>query len=60
MDLPVIEPLDQAHFLSIDKTLAYIGRKIIFLEELMINLPGVKEGKMINTRLVKVNYKDKG
>ena len=42
MDLPVIDPLYRAYFLSIDKTQAYIDTKIPYLEELMSNIPALK------------------
>ena len=53
MDLSVIDPIDKAHFLSIEKTQACIDTKIPYLEELMSNLPVVKEDKIMKKRLAK-------
>ena len=60
MNLPVIGPLDKAHYLCIDKKRVYIDTKTPFLEKLMSNLPSVKEDKILNKSLAKVNERDKG
>ena len=60
MDLPVIYPLDKAHFLSIDNTRAYIDTKSLSLEEPMSNLPAVKEDEIMKKRLAKGKDKEKG
>ena len=60
MDLPMIDPLDKDNFLSIDKTRSYIDTKGPSLEELVINLPAVKEDTIMKKRLAKGKDKDKG
>ena len=60
MDLPVIETLDKANFLCINKTRDYIDTMIPYLEELMINLPAVKNNKILNKRLANGKDKNKG
>ena len=59
MDIPVIKPLEKAHFCSIDKTRAYIDTKSPSLQELMSNLPAVKEDTITKKRLGKGKEKDK-
>ena len=56
----VIDHLDKAHFLSINNTRAYIDTKIPSLEEIMSNLPAMKEDTIKRKRLTMVNYKYKG
>ena len=62
MDLPVINHLYKAHYLSIDNTQAYIDTDIRSLEELMSNLPAVNEDTIMKKSLVigKDKDKDKG
>ena len=48
MELLVVDPLDKAHLLLIDETRAYINKITPSLEELMSNLPSVKEDKITN------------
>ena len=55
MDLPVIELLNKAHLLSINKTRAYIDKNITSLEELMRNLPAVKEDTTMKKMIAKGN-----
>ena len=59
MELLVVDPLDKAHLSLIDETRAYIDKITPSLEELMSNLPSVKEDKITNKSLAKGNYKDK-
>ena len=59
MYLPVIDPLEKAHFLSIEKTQAYIDTKSPSLEELMNNIPFVREDKIMKKRLAKGKEKYK-
>ena len=56
----MVDPIDKTHFLSIDKTRAYIDTKSPSLEELMGDLPGVKEDTIMDKRLAKGKDKDKG
>ena len=60
MYLPVIDPLDKAHLFSIDKTWSYIYTMGLSLEELMSNLPAVKEDTIMKKNLAKGKEKDKG
>ena len=59
MYLPVMEPLEKDHFLSINKTQAYIDTNSPYLDEPMSNLPTVKENTILNKRLTKGKYKDR-
>ena len=52
--LTVIDHIDKAHFLSINKTRAYIDTKILSLEEIMSNLPAVNEDNIMKKRLTMV------
>ena len=54
------DPLEKAHLLSIDKTRAYIDKNSPSLEELMSNLPVVKEDTITKKMLEKGKDKDKG
>ena len=56
----MINHLDKAHFLSIDKTRAYIDTKSPSLEELMRNIPAVKEDTIMKKRLSMGNHNEKG
>ena len=56
----MIDPLDKSHFLSINKTRAYIDTKIPSLDELTSNLSDVKEDTIMKKRLAKGKEKDKG
>ena len=60
MHLPVIDPINKAHFLYIDKKRAYIDTESPSLEELMRNIPSVKKDIILNKRLAKGNDKEKG
>ena len=60
MGLTVIDHIDKAHFLSINKTRAYIDTKILSLEEIMSNLPAMKEDNIMKKRLIMVKDKYKG
>ena len=60
MGLTVIDHIDKAHFLSINKTRAYIDTKIPSLEEIISNLPAVKEDTIMEKRLTMVKDKYKG
>ena len=60
IDLPVIDHLDKAYFLSRYKTRAYIDTKIPSLEKLMRNLPSVKENKILKKRIAMGKDKNKG
>ena len=60
MDSPIIDPLDKANFLSINKTRAYIDTKSLSLEEMMSNLPDVKEDVILKKILAKGKEKYKG
>ena len=60
MGLTVIDHIDKAHFLSINKTRAYIDTKITSLEEIMSNIPAVKEDTIMKKRLIMVKDKYKG
>ena len=53
-------PSRQYHLLSVNKTQAYIHTKSLSLEEMMRNLPDVREDKILNKMLLKGNDKDKG
>ena len=53
-------PSQRDNFLSINKTRAYIHIKSLSLEELMRNIPDVREDKILNKMLSKGNDKDKG
>ena len=54
------QPSQNDHFLFINKTRAYIHTKNLSLEELMRNIPDVREDKILNKILSKGNDKDKG
>ena len=56
----MIDPLNNDNLLSIDKTRTYIDTKSPFLEELMSNLPDMKEDTIMKKCLANGNYKDKG
>ena len=56
----MIDHLNKAHLLSIDKTPDYTETKIPSLEELMINLPIVREYTIMKKILSKGKDKDKG
>ena len=60
MDLAVMGHLKKASLLSIDKTQYYIYRNSPSLEELMSNLPAVKEDTILNKNLVMGKNKEKG
>ena len=56
----MINHLDKAHFLSINKTQAYIDTKIPSIEELVSNIHAVKEDTILKKRLAMGKYKNKG
>ena len=56
----MIDHLEKAHFLSIDKTRAYIDTNSPSLEELIRNIPAMKDDTIMNKRLVIGKYKYKG
>ena len=50
----------KAHLISIEKTLSHIKKRIPSLEEMIINLPALKEDTITKKRLVILNENDKG
>ena len=56
----MISHIYRNHFLSIDKTRAYIDTEILSLKGLMRNIPSMKEDTNLKKGLTKGKYKDKG